>query len=201
MASNEGNDRIEETPFKFLELPREVRDMIYGYSVVSLHKIKPYGDPTASAERHHPINEALFLVTHKVKDEALEVFYSENTGIIGDFKHVKHVQQCIKSFPSGETQEKHQNQIRLHEKLANLGGNPHEVYILRARNIVGYVYTNMVRCFKKIEVKIDFINIHVTVVHNGHATTKIALLRSLIGRVLHDGPDNRKSWRITFNFG
>lgn len=79
---------LAEKSSPFLKLAPELRDIIYGYAVVSEYNIYPCAMMSVDPQwRATTINKALFRVNHQVSNETLRVFYARNTVVFCHHKH------------------------------------------------------------------------------------------------------------------
>ena len=97
--SKPGTNMAEDRPFRFLDLPSEIRDMVYGYAVVSRRPIHPYCPDHNFVGYRHPINSALFAVSRQINQEATAVFKSKNVGAICNAHHSWVVKICTTPPP------------------------------------------------------------------------------------------------------
>ena len=88
-----------DKPFRFLDLPFEIRDMVYGYAVVSRRPIHPYFPDQNHVGYRHPINSALLAASRQINQEANAVFKSKNVGAICNRHHVWVVHNCTTPPP------------------------------------------------------------------------------------------------------
>ena len=84
----------DKAPFRFLDLPSEIRDLLYGYSVVSPTPIHPYFPDQNHVGYRHPINSALLATSHQINQESTAVFRQKNVGAICNSHHLWVVRNC-----------------------------------------------------------------------------------------------------------
>ena len=90
----------EEEPFRFLDLPVQVRNLIYSLWVSSPTPIHPYFPYRNYPYFHYPrrdnnpINSALLAASRQINQEATAVFKSKNVGVICDLQHDWNVHHC-----------------------------------------------------------------------------------------------------------
>lgn len=97
--SKPGTNMAEDKPFRFLDLPSEIRDMVYGYAVVSRRPIHPYFPDQNQVGYRHPINSALLAASRQINQESTAVFKSKNVGAICNIHHVWAVHNCTTPPP------------------------------------------------------------------------------------------------------
>lgn len=158
MPSENTHHSTEPQIFNLFGLPPEVRDMIYGYSVVLPGPIKPKTRIDQRSSRYsQSINTSLFLVNRETQEALLKIFYERNTGVICDEWHRRHLQHYQRKFPVKESAEVTTKRISLYQELVRLGCASDEVYTLRTADLIRLVYPSMVRHFKTIQVRIDWL--------------------------------------------
>ena len=77
----------EEKQSRFLNLPLEIRNLIYNYSVVSPIPIRPYLSIQSPEEHSNPINTGLLAANQQINQESTAVFNSKNVGVILNKRH------------------------------------------------------------------------------------------------------------------
>lgn len=76
--------------FDFLGLPSEIRNIIYGYSLTSPYSFRPRLCTWGKEPRYRQwqgydtINTELFELNRQIRNEAIAVFYANNTGNLCD---------------------------------------------------------------------------------------------------------------------
>jgi hypothetical protein len=68
---------VERDPFRFLDLPSEIRNRIYAFILISPRRINTITGIAKPAPSAHRI--AVFLTSHQIHDEAAYIFYSTQT--------------------------------------------------------------------------------------------------------------------------
>ncbi len=89
----------QNRPFRFLDLPSEVRNMVYGYLVVSPSSIHPYFRDQTAGAHSNPINTALLAASRQINHESTAIFSLKNAGTICNRHHRGLVRHCTSSPP------------------------------------------------------------------------------------------------------
>ncbi|KAI9866188.1 MAG: hypothetical protein M1813_001749 [Trichoglossum hirsutum] len=72
-------------PFRFLELPREIRDKIYCYALLAPIEVRPPPLPTfMDMPLYKPPTPGLCLLSHQLYAEANEILYTKNTFVFDE---------------------------------------------------------------------------------------------------------------------
>ena len=85
--------------FRFLDLPSEARNMVYGYLVVLPSSIHPYFRNRNAGDHTNPINTALLAASCQIHHESTAVFSLKNVGTICNGHHIGFVRYCTSSPP------------------------------------------------------------------------------------------------------
>lgn len=74
--------KLVDQPFRLLDLPPELRLIIYRIALCS-SPVMPYSNPLTSCEKPSYLSAPILCTSHKVHDEALEVLRSEGLFVVG----------------------------------------------------------------------------------------------------------------------
>lgn len=90
----------EDGSFPFLDLPIEVRNLIYGLWVVSPTPIHPYFPDRNPGGYSNAINTAILAANPQINEESTAVLEFKNTGVICNKRHLWLLRRSFRPPPS-----------------------------------------------------------------------------------------------------
>ena len=147
----------KKKPFRFLDLPSEVRNMVYGYLVVSPSSIHPYLPDQPAGLHTNPINTALLAASRQINRESTAVFSLKNVGTICNWHHLRVVRNCTSKwhFSGGPNSWDR----RLERELRSLPERDyHWERLLRIKALKDDLFWHMISRLHRVLIKVNWID-------------------------------------------
>jgi hypothetical protein len=190
-------------PFRFLDLPGEIRNVIYEFSVATPYRIRPSHTTQTNDRCPDGINTALLLVNKRIYHEVSGVLNSKNTDVVCDELHSDFY--LINSHRSIRRDFSRTQRFKVSRWL--LRSPKHlEFYINYRRHIPStkrlegreHLYSSMIRRLDRIHIWVDWLD---TEVKRANITYYFNLLARLLGSIhkliLREQPDVRRVVQIS----
>ena len=150
-------------PFRFLDLPAEIRNMVYGYLVVSPSSIHPHLPDQLTRGHTNPINTALLAASRQINQEPTAVFNLKNVGTICNRHHLwLERRECtsaalISRGPNHWDLDK--QDMRLDREVRSLAAGDHKWQrLLRTETFKDDMFWVMISRLHRVLIKVNWID-------------------------------------------
>ena len=172
-------------PFRFLDLPAEIRNMIYGYLVGSPSSIHPHLLDQATEGHTNPINTALLAASRQISQESTAVFNLKNVGTICNWHHLWLVRRdctsaALISRGSNDWDLDTQDR-RLEREVRSLAARDHKWQrLLRTETFKDDMFEVMVSRLHRVLIKVNWVDTRKVRTYIHHRSIWMSYERPLI---------------------
>ena len=195
-------------PFRFLDLPGEIRNMIYEYSVASAHRLRPSHLFGHTNRYPDSINKALLQVNKKIYHEAPGIFNSRNTGVVCDTAYSNLIRVPPSPCPGEIIWARILERRLVNSEVTGLSEATRTLTWFEVQNSVPIrelkeiIYPYMICCLDRIHVRVDWFCMMFDRADIKWMRSELNKLAQLLGPmhelIINEGPDPRKVVKVSF---